>query len=277
MGPSPPLGTYCVDGEDSRTIYCPSGYDLPSTLLAGSALFSGCTGKPFFWSDASCIFQKFRRKNSVIFSFFLAVDMCARYGPSAPTTFILSCVWSATVPNQRTVTCQPGFWAMGPGQDESKNSITITGAVAFAGCKRALTKSKQKILMVFLEIDDCLAFGMGPSPPAGTYCVDGLNSRTIYCPLGYTPSSITLAPTDTFSGCQSTQKKTEKIGALKCLPFPNFPLFFAFSETNFYFLAQNMCVAYGPTGPYPTTTVESPLFLKDVHVSIFFHTNLKFL
>lgn len=200
--------------------------------------------------------------------------MCARYGPAAPTTSILSCVWSATVPNQRTVTCQLGFWAMGPGQDESKNSVVLTGAVTFAGCKRMLTffsqkkktkkKSKlRKLLNIFsdffLEIDDCLVYGMGPSPPTGTYCIDGSNSRTIYCPSGYSPKSITLAPTDTFAGCQSThptkKKDTKKIGVLK--KFSDFFPFFSHFILTSIFSAQDMCAAYGPPGPYPTATVES--------------------
>lgn len=68
------------------------------------------------------------------------IDTCAVYSPNSATDLtVLSCVSNpGGVANTRQITCQNGYWAKGPGQTQSSQSIILTGDATFEGCERML-------------------------------------------------------------------------------------------------------------------------------------------
>lgn len=213
------------DFIDTRTITCEAGYwaiapDTPSVTLRGSATFAGCTlintcnvyGYGLYRENTlSCVPGINERTITCIDGYYAAppaeksikligdaafkgchqTDMCFVYGYGENA----SC--KVTGPNQRTITCAPGYYAEAPVDD----TIVIDGPVKFAGCK---------------DIDECAVYGCD-SDPLVTSCSDSLkdkqiavHSRVCTCPKGYSPrglasqqdgGSITLLGAVPFGGC----------------------------------------------------------------------------
>lgn len=94
------------------------------------------------------------------------VPMCRLYGFTARTANTLSC--SDGYPNQRTITCRPGFQVVGT----TLPVVTLNGDAPFMGCTPR---------------DECAVYGFSGKPAHTMSCVDGNNSRTIRCIRGYAP------------------------------------------------------------------------------------------
>ena len=127
------------------------------------------------------------------------IDECAVYGCSRNCANYLSCSQLPGV-NQRTITCQPNYYASGAIM--GVQSLVLTGSSVFGGC---------------LPVKFCITIGFSGNTENTVSCVDGVGSRTITCELGFrvtgsatgTQSTVTLVGTTAFTGCQRIDTCTE--------------------------------------------------------------------
>jgi len=165
-GDRPDYTLSCVPSTNTRTITCQPGYHAVGTtpadntvvVLKGAAPFLGCE----------------------------LIDTCTQYGYSGNRADTVSCVSGR---NQRTITCDLGFFAVAP----NTRFITLTGNQTFLGCRL---------------IDNCAVYGNSNKNSNYAGCVNGENSRTVSCMPGYYPlggpmnmTSIVLTGSVPFQGC----------------------------------------------------------------------------
>jgi hypothetical protein len=207
-------------GDNQRTITCQLGYyavapDRPSVTLTDSQPFAGCTainecaaygysGRPngavgctdrvnqrtitcqrgYFVrvskvpTDAELRVTEVTLTGAAAFTGCEVVPHCRLYGDSGRSANLLSCTDGR--PNERTLTCKPGYYAVKPDQP----AVTLRDGAAFAGC---------------VDINECLAYGYSGRPANAASCTQGLGFRTIMCKAGHgpvlhTPSNGAEAP-----------------------------------------------------------------------------------
>jgi len=158
----------CVDGVDSRTITCATGYYAvapisPVVTLKGNAGFDGCT----------------------------EIDTCEAFGYSGKPDNTAGCIQNAVY--QRTLSCLPGYGIAGTSGVPPTTTVTLTGPAVFTGC---------------VELDNCVLYGFSGKPGNTSTCTNSINARTITCAEGFYPvgsvmgdTSITLVGSSAFAGC----------------------------------------------------------------------------
>jgi len=205
---------------NTRLIRCNDGYSINNTIPGIWQTIIGTT------APANCT----------------TLDMCAAWSPTINSTSMASCVFNASTPNQRVVTCQPGYSSNGtiagitqvlygnvshvecytfdmcqyniPRNHTAScvnigvNTRLVTCELGygingtFAGASQVIVGTAPNADCY--DIDECFLLGCGSQNVSNATCVNGLNQRTCTCNLGFAYDGFQNTRTLTFIGNNNT-------------------------------------------------------------------------